>query len=99
MVPGWASSEQAWREALNQAMGAPSIIQRRIRVLPELCPGEVGELVPWEATWGVFSSPTGFGGVFTKAFQMNTGHAVAQIGLHLRVGCCLVQEPAPPAAG
>jgi hypothetical protein len=101
VVPGWDpdTTEQAWRDSLNQAMGGPYVLQRRIRTIPEMCPGKAGELVPWDITWGVFPSEAGFAGVYSRAFRLNTGHVVARIGTHIHIGCCLVQQPGPQTQG
>lgn len=95
VVAGWDTTEQGWRDALNQAMGGPYVLQRRIMVIPEMCPGPDGELVPWETTWGVFTSPAGFGGVFARAFQSQPGTVVGRIGTHLRLGGGMVGPPSP----
>jgi hypothetical protein len=97
VVAGWDTTEQAWRDSLNQAMGGPYVLQRRIRAIPELFPGDDGEPVAWETTWGVFTSAAGFGGAWAKAFQTQPGRAVLQIGPHRRFAGCLVQHPEPPA--
>lgn len=97
VLAGWDTTEQVWRDSLSQAMGGPYILQRRVRVIPELCPGEDGEPVAWETTWGVFPSAAGFGGAWAKAFQAQPGQAVLQIGPHRRFAGCLVQQPEPQA--
>jgi hypothetical protein len=91
VLAGWhpATSPQAWRAALRAALDAPSVLQRRIRPAAELCPGAAGEVVPWTVTWGVFTSPAGYGGVFARAYPEDSGRAIAQAGTGLIVGCCL----------
>ena len=98
VVAGWdpGVTEQVWRDSLTKAMGGPYVLQRRVRAIPEMCPGEAGELVAWDATWGVFPSPAGFAGVYARAFRMQTGHVVMRMGPHLHIGCCLVEQPGPP---
>lgn len=95
VVAGWDTSELRWRDALNQAMGGPYVLQRRIMVTPELCPGEDGDVLPWETTWGFFTSATGFGGVYARAFLSQPGTVVGRIGTHLRLGGALVAAPGP----
>jgi hypothetical protein len=99
IVAGWQPglSEQAWRDGLINAMGGPYVIQRRIRPAAELCPGEDGGLVPWVVTWGVFTFPSGYGGVFARAFTEDSQATVATVGTGLTVGCCLVPQPEPTA--
>lgn len=97
VLPGWhpGTTEQMWRDRLAEAMGGPYVLQRRIRVIPEMCPGADGQPVGWEATWGVFTFPAGFGGVFARAFPAQTQQAVARVGTGLHIGCCLVEQPSP----
>ena len=57
-------------------MDGPYVIQRRVRPVPELCPRRGGELVPWIVTWGVFTLPAGYGGVFARAFTAASQLAV-----------------------
>jgi hypothetical protein len=101
VVPGWQpdTTEQVWRDALNQAMGGPYVLQRRIRVIPELSPDEGSEPAAWETTWGAFPRAAGLGGVYVRAFQVQTGLAVTQWGPHLHYTGCLVEQPGPPAQG
>jgi hypothetical protein len=91
VLPGWhpGTTPRIWRERLADATQSPYIIQRRIRPVPELCPGEAGELVPWNVTWGVFTFPGGYGGMFARGFPENAGLAIALQGTGLHVGCCL----------
>jgi hypothetical protein len=99
VLPGWHpdTSARLWRDRLAGAMGGPYVIQRRVRVTPELFPGEDGRPVPWVVTWGVFTSPAGYGGVFARAFTAASQLAVTRAGSGLTLGCCLVAEPEPPA--
>jgi hypothetical protein len=100
VLPGWHRdiSARQWRDRLTSAMGGPYVIQRRIRPDPELCPGESGQPVPWIVTWGVFTLPAGYGGVFARAYPAGSGLEVARAGSGLLVGCCLAQQPDRPAA-
>jgi hypothetical protein len=95
VVAGWDTTAQGWRDALSQAMGGPYVLQRRIMVIPEMCPGEDGEPVPWETTWGIFTSEAGFGGVYGRGFRPEPGTRVGRIGTHLRMGGALVGPPGP----
>lgn len=96
IVAGWQPdlSEQQWRDGLIKAMGGPYVLQQRIRAVPELFPGAAGELVPWTVTWGVFTFPTGFGGVFARAFPVDSRYTIALAGTGLSVGGCLIGPPA-----
>jgi hypothetical protein len=96
IVAGWQPglSAQTWRDGLVSAMGGPYVIQRRVRPVPELFPGAGGELVPWAVTWGVFTFPSGYGGVFARAFPVDSQYTIALAGTGLSVGGCLVGPPA-----
>jgi hypothetical protein len=97
VLAGWHPDTTAslWRDRLAAAMDGPYVIQRRIRPTPELCPGEDGEPVPWIVTWGVFTFPGGYGGVFARAFTADSQLAVLLTGTDMRLGCCLVGPPEP----
>ena len=96
VLPGWHrdTTAQIWRDRLTEAMNGPYVIQRRIRPEPELCPDENGVPVPWIVNWGVFTLPTGYGGVLARAIPANSGEEVTRVGGHLLFGCCLVAPPA-----
>ena len=99
VLPGWHpdTSAQLWRDRLISAIGGPWVIQRRIRSAPEMCPGEQGQLIPWTVTWGVFTGPAGYGGVFARAFRADSQLEVLRAGTGVTVGCCLTPEPGQPA--
>jgi len=100
VLPGWHpdTTEGVWRDALAGAMGAPYVLQRRIRVVPELAPGESGEPVPWETTWGIFPRAESLGGVYVRAFRSDAKMAVTQYGPHIRSTGGLVERD-PAASG
>jgi hypothetical protein len=60
--------------------------------VPELFPGDRGELVPWVVTWGVFTLTCGHGGIYTRAVtaQSQVGtinrHSGAYVGGGLSAG-------------
>jgi hypothetical protein len=95
VVPGWApeTTEAVWRDQLTKAMGGPYVLQRRIRPDPELCPGDDGEPVPWVVTWGVFTFPAGYGGVYARAFPVDSPHEITTAGRHLTFGCAVTGGP------
>lgn len=97
VVAGWDTTDQVWRDVLNQAMGGPYVLQRRIRPTPEMYPGEDGEPVVWETTWGIFAFSSGFGGAMPRAFRPEPGRPVMEFGAPRRFGGCLVQQPGPQA--
>jgi hypothetical protein len=97
VVPGWPSetTEAVWRDQLTKAMNGPYVLQRRIRPYPELCPGDDGGVVPWVVTWGVFTFPAGYGGVYARAFPVDSPHEITTAGRHLTLGCGLTGGPVP----
>jgi hypothetical protein len=101
VLAGWdpETTEQVWRDALNRAMGGPYVLQRRVEVVPELCPGEDGELMAWEATWGVFPGAAGFGGAWARCHPAQSEYAITRQGRHLRMTGCLVEQPGPEDLG
>jgi hypothetical protein len=96
VLAGWHrdTSPRRWRDQLGRAMSGPYVLQRRIRPVAELCPGEDGHPAGWIVTWGVFTFPAGYGGVFARAFRADSRLAVATTGTGLTLGCCLVGRPA-----
>jgi hypothetical protein len=99
VLPGWhrGTSAQQWRDRLISALDGSWVLQRRIRPVPELCPGGPGQLDPWTVTWGVFTNPAGYGGVYARAFRTGAELEVLRAGTGASVGCCLTPEPGPPA--
>jgi hypothetical protein len=88
---GWhpATSPQLWRQRLREAVSSPHVIQRRIRPVPELFPGDDGELVPWIVTWGVFTGVGGYGGVLARGATVASDMGVINVDTGASVGCCL----------
>jgi hypothetical protein len=75
-------------------MGQPFVLQRRIRPVPELFPGEDGEPVPWIVAWGVYTGISGYGGMITRAGTVSSRLAVLNVGAGAHLGCCLSTDPA-----
>jgi hypothetical protein len=78
---GWDAdtSAQAWEEQVRAAMGGPYVLQRRIRPVPELFPGDDGELIPWIVVWGAFTGVNGFGGVWSRAVPVESNVGVINL--------------------
>lgn len=91
VLPGWQAgiTPELWRERLTKALGGPYVLQRRIRPVSELFPGEGGQMVPWNVVWGVFTGVNGFGGIFTRAGLAGSGQAVLNLHGGAHIGCCL----------
>ena len=99
VLPGWhrQTSREFWRDQLASAVDGPYVIQRRIRPVPELFPGDDGELVPWIVAWGVYTGVRGFGGIITRAGTVESGLAVLNVSSGAHLGCCLSAGPGPGA--
>ena len=97
VLPGWdpATSAEMWRDQLTKALGGPYVIQRRIRPVPELFPGDGGEPTRWIAVWGVYGGVRGFGGIFTRGCAVESGLAVLNLHGGAHIGCGLTAEPDP----
>jgi len=97
VVLGWdpATTPDLWRKQLARATQDPYVLQRRIRSVPELFPGDAGGLVPWNLTWAVFRSVGGYGGVFIRALAADAGTELINRMSGTSVGCCLSEEPGP----
>jgi hypothetical protein len=88
---GWHkdTTPEQWRECLTEALDGPYIIQRRIRPVPELFPGDGGEQVPWIVAWGVFTAVNGYGGVFARANTVDSNVELINLGSGSSVGCAM----------
>jgi hypothetical protein len=91
VVLGWdpTTSPQIWRDELARALGGSYIIQRRIWPEPELFPDDNGELVPWNAVWGVFTVLRGYGGAYVRAARNDSDMTVINGSRGASSGCCL----------
>jgi hypothetical protein len=78
---GWHSgtSPQLWEERVRAALDGPYVIQRRIRPVPELFPGEDGELTPWIVAWSAFTMLGRYGGVFARATSVESNVEVINV--------------------
>jgi hypothetical protein len=97
VTAGWLTDAQAWDERLRASLDGPWVLQRRVRPVPELFPGE-GGLEPWVLTWGAFLCGRGYGGMWVRGTtDPDTG------GINMATGasatCCFHEEaPVSPTA-
>jgi hypothetical protein len=98
IVLGWSetTTAQAWEEAIRGAMDGPYVIQRRIRPVYELYPGDEGNPIPWIVTWGVFSMASGYGGAFARATTVESNIEVIGLRTGAYVGPSLHIPPDSP---
>jgi len=94
---GWdpAVSPGRWRAALAAALAVPGshVLQRRVRPVPELFPGEHGGLVPWIITWGVFTGARGYAGTYARGLPAGHADEVVNLGHGAYAGSCLAPLP------
>ena len=88
---GWRddTSAQAWEEQVRAAVDGPYVLQRRVRPVPDLFPGEDGTLVPWIVAWGAFTMVSGYGGVWARASTVESNVEVLSLTAGSHVGTCL----------
>ncbi|MHA6757401.1 hypothetical protein [Streptacidiphilus sp. PAMC 29251] len=88
---GWHddTDPELWRQQLEDAVDGAFVLQRRIRPVPELFPGEDGEPVPWNVAWGVFTMVNGYGGVIARATTVDSNVGVINMSTGAFVGCAL----------
>ncbi|OKJ16932.1 hypothetical protein [Kitasatospora sp. CB01950] len=68
IVSGWTVDDRTWREALASGNGKEWLVQRRVvpRNEPMVDP-ETLQIRDWQATWGMFVTPHGYGGFHIRA--------------------------------
>lgn len=94
---GWRAdtSTETWEEQIRMALDGPYVIQRRVRPVPELFPGEDGQPVAWIVNWGVFTVVNGYGGVHARATTVESNVEVIAISNGASSGGCLHALPDP----
>jgi hypothetical protein len=97
VLPGWhpGTSAELWHDTLSKALGGSYVIQRRIRPVAELFPGEDGVPGRWIVLWGLYTGIRGFGGIFARGTPVESGQAVLNLHGGTPIGCGLTAEPAP----
>jgi hypothetical protein len=97
VTAGWLTDAEEWGRRLRASMDGPWVLQRRVRPVPELFPGD-GGLEPWVLTWGAFLCRSGYGGMWVRGTtDPDTG------GVNMATGasatCCFHEHsPAWPTA-
>jgi hypothetical protein len=95
VVLGWRRevTAQSWEEQVRAAMDGAYVLQRRIRPVPELFPGEDGEPVPWMVAWGAFTSVNGYAGVWSRATTVESNVEVINLDSGAYVGSSMFVRP------
>jgi hypothetical protein len=74
---GWEQTDREWAETLAGCQGGDYIVQRRVDPVPEpVMDPDTGEVEDWQAVWGIFAFPDGYGGVLGRALPPGTGSVV-----------------------
>ncbi|MEU8772364.1 hypothetical protein [Streptomyces sp. NPDC048606] len=103
VVLGWADevTPERWREHLDEALGSPYVIQRRIRSVLESVPAEDGGLRRFRPVWGIVTGVNGFTGASVRAIPESSGDVVVNVAHGAHVGGVLHQvaqaDPDPAA--
>jgi len=94
IVTGWQDgmSEREWRGRLAAACGRPYVLQRRVRPVPELMPGDRGEFEPWIVAWGAFTVQGRHGGLYTRGMPARPGLDVINFAVGASVGAGLAVQ-------
>jgi hypothetical protein len=95
VIPGWAVSEQQWRQALRDAEGEVFVIQERVAAAPEQVPHLIDDewtTCDYDVNWGVFIHERRFAGAMLRALP-STHSGIISLGAGGAVGCCFHKEP------
>jgi hypothetical protein len=85
VMAGWLTGPQEWEQQLRASLNGPWVLQRRIRPVPELFPGEDGPQ-PWVLTWGAFLCGRGYGGMWVRGDRRRRPAAPVRPGRGRRNG-------------
>jgi hypothetical protein len=83
---GWLMSRDAWRQALDDALHSPFVVQRRVAPAPEPF-ADRGGSVPNVLNWGVFLAGDRYAGAIVRGVA-DPDVGVVSMGSGARVGCC-----------
>lgn len=93
VTPGWRTDHKEWRQALDEAMDGPFVVQRRIRPAPELFPGNNG-VEPILLNWGAFVMGQRYAGTMIRGARPGSGDIINQ-STGAAKGCCFHQDTRP----
>jgi hypothetical protein len=97
ITAGWRTGPRDWDKELRARLGEPFVLQRRVRPVPELFPGETG-LEPWVLTWGAYLCARGYGGMWVRgSADTDTGGVNMATGAYAT--CCFHQLAPAGAEG
>ncbi len=88
VVPGWLTAPDAWRSALESAVGGPWVVQRRaVPVTEPFWDPESAATEPWVVNWGIFLVGDAFGGISIRGERPGRAGVISQgNGAHLGCG-------------
>jgi len=76
-VAGADTSSDEWAALLAQRADQGHVLQRMVRPTPEpVCDPDTGRVDNWTANWGVFVTPSGYGGTFSRALRPPDGRLI-----------------------
>jgi hypothetical protein len=91
IAAGWLTGPDEWRERLDEAMGQPYVLQRRIHALPERFPTDTGT-EEWTLSWGAFMVSRGYGGMWIRGSR--DPDATVNMLSGATATCCFTEAPA-----
>jgi hypothetical protein len=90
ITAGWLTGAREWEQQLSARMGEPFVLQRRVRPVPELFPGD-GGLEPWVLTWGAYLGARGYAGMWVRgSADRDTGGVNMATGAYAT--CCFHEQ-------
>jgi hypothetical protein len=95
VIPGWAVTEQRWRQALRDAEGGVFVLQERVAAVPEQMPLLVDDewtTCDYDVNWGIFIHQRRYAGAMLRALPSSRS-GIISLGAGGAVGCCFHQEP------
>lgn len=95
VIPGWAVTEQQWRQALRDAEDDVFVIQERVTAAPEQIPVFIDDewvTCDYDVNWGIFIHQRRFAGAMLRALP-SSNSGIISLGAGGAVGCCFHQEP------
>lgn len=98
-VLGEATAADEWDALLRERADQGYVLQRVVRPVTEpVCDPGSGEVEDWIANWGVFVTPAGYSGTFSRALRPRDGRLIT-FGNPGTRGATLFTFPDPEPAG
>jgi hypothetical protein len=88
IAAGWLTEPAEWRARLEDAMGEPYVLQRRIHPVPEKFPTDTGT-EEWTLSWGAFMVSRGYGGMWLRGSR--DPDATVNMATGATATCCFTE--------